>query len=394
MDKGSGLAQRSYITQLDALRFFAAFITAVFHGDVIKMLYKAPDWPRGRNLEHWGANCVTMFFVLSGFLITWLLLKEKDKTGTVDVRAFYLRRVFRIWPLYYLILVSGLFVLPYIPVLFLPARAMTQLSQLSLSDILLWFTFFPNLSKTGFMEEQLLPGHTWSIGMEEQFYAIWPWVVLLAARPQRAMVGVILGFLVLRWGVYPFFETDSFSRYLESFRFDSMVIGGWLAWYFHTQKTGWLYRLAVRPEALYTAAALSLVLTLLPSPIHKTYYVPLISSLYGFLLLSLSVQPTQMQGLNHPALRYLGRISYGIYMYNVLACILAINIVQRMGQGTLHLFKDSFWPTNILYYALCVGLTIGMAAISYRYLEAPFLRWKDRYLQPKGLGTAPTPAEA
>lgn len=380
--------RRSYISQLDALRFFAAIITAAFHADILKLLFHSPDRPVERDWSHTGSNCVTFFFVLSGFLITWLLLRERDRSQTVDVTAFYLRRVFRIWPLYYLIVVSGLFILPRLPGLFLPDQIFSDLAGLTPFDTTMWLTFFPNLGEVGVIVPQLLVLHTWSIGMEEQFYAVWPWLVKKMRRPQLAMAGIVLAFAVARFAFYPLFPDRFFSKCLEYFRFDCMAMGGLVAVYYHGGRWKTQLGFLQNPVFLYSLAVLSLVVTLYPDPINRTYYVPVLSAVYGLLILALALQPYRMTWLNHPTLRYLGSISYGIYMYNILACLVSINIMQRLGHGTFTLFLTAPLASNALYYALCVGLTIGLSALSYRFIEAPFLRLKDRLAQPKQMQAA------
>lgn len=377
--------KRRYITQLDALRFFAAFLTAAFHGDILKLVFASPDRPLERDWSHLGANCVTFFFVLSGFVITWLLLGERARSHTVDVTAFYMRRVFRIWPLYYLIVALGLFVVPHLPGLFLPDRLYSDLAGLTGGALFMWLTFFPNLSKVEWIVPQLLASHTWSIGMEEQFYAFWPWLVKKIRRPEWGML-IILGlFLILRYLVCPFMPSWTFVKALEYFRFDCMAVGGLVAAYYYHGHWQTRPTFLQNPAILYALAIACLVLTLMPDPMPRVYYFPILSVLYGALILALALQPYRMDWLNHPALRYLGAISYGIYMYNVLACVLAINVMQRLGGGTLHLFVEAPVLSNLIYYTLCLGLTVGMSALSYRFLETPFLRLKDRLAQPRTL---------
>lgn len=101
----------AYFKGLNALRFFAASLVVLHHTATIGKkdgLFDLCDWGLFRN----GANAVNFFFVLSGFLITYLLLKEHDQTGTISIKQFYLRRVRRIWPLYFLLIIIGTLLLP------------------------------------------------------------------------------------------------------------------------------------------------------------------------------------------------------------------------------------------------------------------------------------------
>ena len=180
-DAPLGTRRRVHLPGLNTLRFFAALVVVVGHtGDglwlfgVQKHNYLARLNPDSAGLA------VLFFFVLSGFLITYLLLVEESETGTISVGAFYVRRILRIWPLYYLIVVLAFFVLPHSGGL-LPASSAELYGWKNLS---LYLTIFPN-----FAMPVWYAGHLWSIGVEEQFYVSWP----LLMRIVHARLALILG---------------------------------------------------------------------------------------------------------------------------------------------------------------------------------------------------------
>jgi len=113
-----------------------------------------------------GKIAVICFFVLSGFLITYLLLAEERHTGSISTRDFYARRILRIWPLYYVLVLAAFFVFPRIPVF---AGALKFPEESRARSFFLYMSIFPNLAAP-------FPylGHLWSIGVEEQFYIAWP----------------------------------------------------------------------------------------------------------------------------------------------------------------------------------------------------------------------------
>ena len=375
--------RRHYITEFDALRFFAAILTVAYHTQVVKLMHHAPGMEGNYNLDHVGSHCVTFFFVLSGFLITWLLFRERDKAGAVDIRAFYLRRIFRIWPLYYLIMLSGLFLFPNFKRLIIPPfwyHLKWHAQQMGIGSAMLWLTFFPNLAKVFVIDMQTLVSHTWSIGMEEQFYAGWPWLFRVVRKPVYAMLALLGVYLAARFVLYGATRSFQLKLYITYFRFDCMAGGGLLAWLYYSRKGEAFLSILTKPPLLYTLAFASLAATLLPDCMDEVYYTPFLISLYGCFLLALGMQPGRMPWLNHPVLRYLGQISYGIYMYNLLACFLAFDWVYRL--GGIHLFMDASLITNIAYISGCLGITLGFSILSYRYLESPFLRLKDRLAQP------------
>lgn len=378
----------SYVKQFDALRFFAAFLTVIYH-ILLELGYQLPAYYGLREyVARIGPHCVTFFFVLSGFLITWLLLKEKDKTGDVHIRDFYARRVLRIWPLYYLILVVGIWVLPKQTFLFLHDNYYTGIVQLTPGQKLLWLTFFANACKMQLMPNIDLISHTWSIAVEEQFYAVWPWIVKRSRNILMAMAGIVLAFAVLRFGIYPWAPIRNLMLYIEFMRFDCMALGGVLAWFFYKRPENRGMRLLAKPAALHLFSILALTVTLVKPPIADfTYYQPFLMLVYAGLLGAIAQQPDRYQGLNHPALRYLGRISYGVYMYHPMAILVALNVIQRMGQGSLQLFSEYPVGSFSLFVALSVALTLGTAALSYRFLEMPFLRLKAK-MEPKPAGVS------
>lgn len=175
--------------------------------------------------------------------------------------------------------------------------------------------------------------------------------------------------------------------YIEFMRFDCMALGGVLAWFFYKRPDSTVMRLLAKPIALHLFSILALTVTLVKPPIADfTCYQPFLMLVYVGLLGAIAQQPDRYQGLNHPALRYLGRISYGVY--HPMAILVALNVVQRLGHGSLQLFSQFPVAIFLFFAALSVGLTLATAALSYRFLEMPFLRLKAR-MEPKAAAVNP-----
>src|ERR1700750_2614950 len=150
----------SYLKGLNTLRFFAAFFVIISHGEISlwKLGYEKMN---GWSVFNRGGDAVEFFFTLSGFLITYLLQKEITRTGTVSIRDFYLRRVFRIWPLYFLVVLIGFIGLGLI----LPRLTHQPFFEFPLLPGFLLFVFFlPNLAAALYPTALLHP--LWSIGVE------------------------------------------------------------------------------------------------------------------------------------------------------------------------------------------------------------------------------------
>src|SRR5690625_5173289 len=104
----------AYFNGLNALRFFAALLVLLHHNAVIRPKYGIGEGFGWLGIFRDGGYAVSFFFVLSGFLITYILLKEKDKTQTISIKRFYLKRILRIWPLYYLLIILGSIIIPFL----------------------------------------------------------------------------------------------------------------------------------------------------------------------------------------------------------------------------------------------------------------------------------------
>ncbi|MEO6915720.1 MAG: acyltransferase, partial [Chitinophagaceae bacterium] len=134
-----------YFPNLNAIRFIAAFMVVFHHIEQFKLLYKIPaNFNQNSPFYLMGKLGVVLFFVLSGFLITFLLLKEESVTGKISIRDFYIRRVLKIWPLYFLIFAIGLYLLPNIHFLTVEGYGVAQVQENLLLKTILFVLFLPN----------------------------------------------------------------------------------------------------------------------------------------------------------------------------------------------------------------------------------------------------------
>ncbi len=209
---------------ISELRAIAA-TSVVFH-HVEQYKYRAGmssmfEGTLGQFFRDLGKNGVHMFFVLSGFLITYLLLAEKLKFDRIDIKKFYMRRVLRIWPLYYVVLILSLTLFPALINLFQIEHqwffswVVFDVSELSIAVLALYVFFLPNVAV---YYNKLITGITqgWSIGVEEQFYAIWPW--LIQKVNQRTIIVVLL-FTALVYPLIPkllsYIDTNASQNFLD-----------------------------------------------------------------------------------------------------------------------------------------------------------------------------------
>jgi peptidoglycan/LPS O-acetylase OafA/YrhL len=323
---------------------------------------------------------VDLFFVLSGFLITGILIDSKGQGGFF--RNFYARRALRIFPLYYGVLVCVFLIAPMIPALRGP-----DLNTLRREQGWVWL-YGVNIF-TALRGSYGLPylDHFWSLAVEEHFYFVWPLVVWLC--PPRALLRVSLAVAACSFLSRLALTTrinDLALYVLTPFRLDSLCLGGFLAAYARTPGgVTTLGRFAGR--AAFGAAvvivgsyAFNQWTTFLFAPLHEirtTMFVALCAALIPTAI-------TANVGLRFfasPALRFLGKYSYGLYVFHHFVAYYVIHhrtdlsIASRVGSHTLAV---------VVQAALGVGLSLGISLASYHLFEKRFLALKRLWSSKSG----------
>ncbi|MBL0358818.1 MAG: acyltransferase [Chitinophagaceae bacterium] len=360
-----------YLPGLNSLRFFAAFFVVISHAGI--SLDKLGIQPAsGLAFLNRGGDAVDFFFTLSGFLITYLLITEIHQTGTVSIKQFYLRRVFRIWPLYFFVVCIGFFLLGYV----YPKMYHQLFFSFSIPQGLLLFIFFmPNYAAKNYTVGLLNP--LWSIGVEEQFYLFWAPMVKLFKKYLLPMILLFIAasltfYAVVYYRIFPI--ATNWEVFFLTQKFYSMAIGS-LFGYILYHHAG-LYNNSILANKKFQLLVLAVILWhFLFHNVAETglWFKVLFSFLYGLLILNVSVVTEKLLNMEQPVLTYLGTISYGIYMYHMLVDYCLRLMVPKL--SFLHLPKILMVP---LYYILMVAATIGVAALSFRYFERYFLQLKDR----------------
>jgi peptidoglycan/LPS O-acetylase OafA/YrhL len=369
-----------YFPGLNALRYIAAAMVVCCHVEEFKKNHLLPNLYDAPLVSVSGSTAVTFFFVLSGFLITYLLLKERDERETINVRNFYIRRVLRIWPVYYFITVLAFFILPHIAVLQVPVLSQ-QLTEGYTTKLALYVAFLPNIVLwLGY----IIPyaSQLWSVGVEEQFYVFWPWIFKLKHNPWPIVIGIIVGFLQLRIGA-DFLRSHWLSvegrgvanqvyALAELTRVDNMAFGA-LGAYVIYYKRGWFYRYCLNPFVELSSLTGILLLML---HIIRVRYIE--NDLYGvfFLLLitNISCSDRSLLRLEGKLCTFLGNISYSVYMYQYLAIGILLFLFQKLG------FAPVSGGVNFSLHVAAQVVSILFAYVSYKFLETPFLRLKKRFM--------------
>ena len=386
-----------YFPGLNALRYIAAASVVFCHVEEVKLHYHLPSYYHFFLFHGAGALAVSFFFVLSGFLITYLLLKEKETCQDVNVRSFYMRRALRIWPVYYLISLLGLFVLPHVSALAFPVESAKVLSQYPI-NALLYIFFMPNVA---LWLNFFVPyaSQLWSVGVEEQFYLFWPWLFKLLKKPLAAMVGLVVLFTVMRLVFHfsgislPSGNLQKAVTYLYNFlnytRIDCMAVGGIGGYLIYSQNTWFRHYCLNRTVEIgalvgvlmyfvLTSTFVTFDISYIDSPVYSVFFL--------LILVNVACSEQSLLRLEGRLWTFLGNISYSIYMYQYLA-IGAVLLVFRNAQ------QLTFNPVyNTLFHVACQCVVVGLAYVSYTYFEMPFLKLKNKYALVKST-TDPTPGQ-
>jgi peptidoglycan/LPS O-acetylase OafA/YrhL len=352
-------AHKAYLSQnyfplLDGLRALAIIGVVWFHANI--GVFRP-------GLISRGAAGVPLFFVISGFLITTLLLREQSNTGAISLRRFYLRRGLRIFPLYYGVLAL------YVALVFVTDKHSTLGREF-------WghLPYFLTYTSNWFVprsSSRVIFFFAWSLATEEQFYFLWPWVVRASKRPV-APIATMLGVLVLNLaGLLGVAHGALAPAWLPTrilLQLSPAICLGAIAAVVAHQPAGfrWLERLfAWRWSA---AAALAATLAALAFDLTADLVADLAMA---WLVVACVLRPERQPLaplLRQPLVRHVGVVSYGVYLLHMLS----INLVR----GVLHT------PNGPLLFVLALPASVVAATLSYRFYETPFLRLKDRLGKP------------
>jgi len=342
------------IPELDALRGIAAVVIVVYH-----------LW-----FPTYGAlgAAVDLFFVISGYLITTIILKQSEQPGFLV--NFYLRRSLRIWPIYYLSLLLFLAFNSVLPRQY-PTEALPY-----------FLTYTQNIQEYwGGSSPPFVHGfhHTWSLAIEEQYYLFWPIALVLFGR--RAVFPLALTLMALSMGT----RMAGFSRWILITRLDGLALGGILAAMIFANERGQLSMTRIRRTLLvagFTSLTFMVRGNALLTGLTATWpalgdpHVVISLRMFAMNLLFFALigwividsGNRRWSWLREGRLAELGQMSYGIYLYHYIL----LDLVQD--------FADRYGISNrFLIDGLKVSLSFAVAAASWRCVERPLLGLKDRF---------------
>ncbi|HEY9047668.1 MAG TPA: acyltransferase [Ohtaekwangia sp.] len=357
-----------YFSGLNGLRAISAIAVVVSHTTLSLKEFNLDPFlfgvsqegkPQGLSLAGYG---VSIFFVLSGFLITFLLQTEKD-IQDINIKNFYTRRILRIWPLYYLYI--GL----YIVTMLIYGICIDWQTLLYYILPAANIPFITGGSTVGLLS------HYWSLGVEEQFYLFWPWLNKKATMLLSLAITLIIILISAKTVLHLFYPNSIWEVSIHITRFHCMLIGAAGALLYKNKNTLFL---ALVNNKLTQSVCWVIIFLVAINKYHIASFIDneIISVVALCLIIGQIEIKNRMVNLEVGLLDFLGRISFGIY---VLHPLLIFFISKLLPDMTIYL------PLRyIIVYLLILTTTIFFSYLSYRYFEKYFLNFKTRFEIVKG----------
>ena len=348
-----------YFKNLDTLRFIS-FLLVFWQHSFSLSFYNMSQIPVINTLivnltfftGGWGVH---IFFVISGFLITFLMLKEQHEKGEINIKHFYLRRIFRIWPLYYLVLLYGIFILPHV------------FKEFTFSGSLFYKLAFLN----NFDMQPSNIGIAWSVAVEEQFYLFWPLVFILLGNKKLILFCCLS---VFSYSIFFNLTDTSPVYYFHTFSNLNYLMSGCIGafFYFKYMKRPWLNHF-IKPLFLYFAILFAVVL-----PVSEGFFWnishPLCFLLLPVIYLYLVVYLVHRED-NNPisVFSLMGKYTYGMYLYHPTILILIKIFFDFLMWGYNSPMQ------NFILSIVALAISIGISILSYEYFEKHILKLKRKF---------------
>lgn len=377
-----------YFKGLNGLRFIAASLVVFHHVSQYKYWAGKPGvWGEDSLLFNFvdaiGNKAVSLFFVLSGFLISYLLMQELERTNTVALKKFYVRRILRIWPLYFVIIAIALFLLPQ----FVNIGNWNELLKENFTvTLILHLLILPNLMRATSVQV-VGASQAWSIGVEEQFYLIWPILMKWFKKsiPQFLVVFIVAKLLIGWFGLIAIdyvegslqVALDKFNTVWQLMMIEQMAVGALGAWFLYSNNEKILKAIYSKTSQIITIILLVIILLT-----EGHWYLSKFLEAFVFtsLIMNVSLNDRFPIKLTSTKFDMLGNMSYGIYMWHTMMIAVVLTGLEYFNfeYGILY---------NLVAFILPYLLTLVISYLSFVYFEKPFLKFKENFMVVKSSST-------
>lgn len=378
---------------LNTFRFVAATGVFIQHLEEIKFHANLSNIYNYNGIKILGGISVSAFFVLSGFLITYLLLQEKGSLNTIRVKSFYLRRILRIWPLYFMTLILYKVILINLPIestkyIFTNSNFefgnLQPISEVSSGlEWLLLIILLPQVLLA--LGKVFYPLHLWSIGVEEMFYLFWPWVLKKYHDYRKTFLIILIGYLLiylisfLTWiyllkiesSAAKYFQGSTFFLYCQ--RISCMTIGALGAEALFRKRVE-LLNILRHP---FTSILIPIIIFL---SLYKGLFFPIfVTEVYSVLFITLILQIIHWGKyfVSNPIYKIceeIGKVSFGIYMYHPFCIIISMEMFFKLGMENIYSWQ---------LYITSFGITYGLSYLSFYFIESKILKFKNYFITTK-----------
>lgn len=368
--------RKVFFQNLDGLRFLC-FLSVFFYHSFATDYSVVRDTELYRFVKHFiagnGNLGVNFFFVLSGFLITYLLLLEKQQYGRINIGAFYARRILRIWPLFYFCVFFGFLVFPWI-------KAWVGLDPAETASFIRYLFFLNNFDfiEKGLPETSVL-AVLWSIAIEEQFYLIWP--LLLSAFPMR-YYPYLFGFIIAVSFLFRWYHADHYLRLeMHTLSCISDMVVGSVAALLAFRRKGFLARITDARKywwaLLYCAVGLVFLYRKEIFNYHDLLVAAdrlVVSIIFALVILEQSfARHALFQMSRFKRLSKWGVYTYGLYCLHMIGILIASRTLAYLG------WNQDVFQVIFMEGGLSLVITLALGWLSYHLYESRFLRLKDRF---------------
>jgi len=364
--------KESHLPALDGVRGMAILMVLLWHFWQGLPVYHAV-FPKvfsfWNGFESIGQKGVDLFFVLSGFLITGILLRTKGSAHYF--KTFYIRRSLRIFPLYYAVVITCL-------------AAGVIFSQPDHQWRLCWWYLFylQNIGISYWPASVGSPGHLWTLAVEEQFYLFWPLVIFSFQRTRLVLLTLFLVVFAFLVRAVFIFGGGEGAFYFTLCRTDTLAVGALLAILFSNQSQ-WSQVVLWTRRLVFPILILVFFTFLESSTVHGQFYYNIRYTIYAIffgVVLILALSPGMFNPLpvlfQNSLLRGMGKISYAVYIFHPF---IFHKIMGWLYAAAWSPFKGVLLTSLAIDLFLCIGATVLLAWMSWVFFEHPLMKLKDRF---------------